>query len=677
MLSKPHFAILRFCFVLTIGLSVLVPPLFAQFVYVANDGSDTIPGGSRPSVFGLKINAATGALTIVPGSPFAAGVQLLGESVSIAVDPAGRFAYVANAPDNTISVFTINAASGALTAIPGSPFPGKAGLLIVDPTGKFIYELHSSDSTISGYSINATSGALAPILGSPFLVGAVPISMAINSAGSFMYVANDDDPTSTVSGYAIDRLTGALAPISSSPFPGGFDPTAVRVHVTGKFVYVFDGGNNSIRRYAADPTTGTLTFLDFTVVPNGAANIGEIELDATGKFLYELNGGSVNNIVGSQIIFGYQIDSATGALTLIPGAPFSDLNFEVASLAVDPTSRFAYIPGIDDNRRIGSVSGYSIDPGTGVLAALVGSPFVAGLAETYAPHLIAITPVIGECGTVFPASLSFANQATETSSNTEAVVFSNGEAAPLTMSNISVTGSFEQSNSCGTSLAGGAHCTINVTFVPTSPGSQAGVLTIVDSGPMSPHIVNLTGNGVAPDFSMEMAAGAPSTQTISAGGTATYSLVLSAAAGVAASVNLSCEGAPQNSICSMSPNVVNLSSGTQSTTTVTLATMGPAASAGIWNIGGQNISLKPWVLWLVALVAMGCAWRSRRIETFRPARGAAFVMATMLFAACGCANSKMVSASARRETPAGTYTITITGKSGTLAHATNLQLTVR
>jgi hypothetical protein len=177
---------------------------------------------------------------------------------------------------------------------------------------------------------------------------------------------------------------------------------------------------------------------------------------------------------------------------------------------------------------------------------------------------------------------------------------------------------------------------------------------------------------------MEVAAGAPSTQTISPGGTVTFSQVLSAASGIAASVNLSCAGAPQNSTCSMTPNVVNLGSASQSTATVTLATMGPVSRA-IGNTGGPNIPLKPWMLWLVALTAMCCAWYSRLIEEVRPARGRAFVMAAILFAACGCASSKMVSPSpsARQETPAGTYAITITGKSGTLVHATNLQLTVR
>jgi 6-phosphogluconolactonase len=41
---------------------------------------------------------------------------------SVAVDPSGKFAYVANAGDNTVSGYTINPATGALTAIAGSPF---------------------------------------------------------------------------------------------------------------------------------------------------------------------------------------------------------------------------------------------------------------------------------------------------------------------------------------------------------------------------------------------------------------------------------------------------------------------------------------------------------------------------------------------------------------------------
>jgi len=49
---------------------------------VANFGSDTVSG--------YTINPATGALTAIAGSPFAAGI----EPIAIAVDPKGKFVYV-------------------------------------------------------------------------------------------------------------------------------------------------------------------------------------------------------------------------------------------------------------------------------------------------------------------------------------------------------------------------------------------------------------------------------------------------------------------------------------------------------------------------------------------------------------------------------------------------------
>src|SRR5206468_1456463 len=97
---------------------------------------------------------------------------------SVAVDPTGKFAYVTNSGthgDNTVSGYTINATTGALTPIPGSPFA--AGLnplfVVVDPTGKFAYVTNFSDNTVSGYTIDAT-GALTPIPGSPFATGGNP-----------------------------------------------------------------------------------------------------------------------------------------------------------------------------------------------------------------------------------------------------------------------------------------------------------------------------------------------------------------------------------------------------------------------------------------------------------------------------------------------------------------------
>jgi len=76
-----------------------------KFVYAANGGDNTI------SVY--TIDQTTGALTA--GTPVAAG----SDTYSVTVDPSGRFAYAPSEGSNTISVYTIDQTTGALTA--GTP----------------------------------------------------------------------------------------------------------------------------------------------------------------------------------------------------------------------------------------------------------------------------------------------------------------------------------------------------------------------------------------------------------------------------------------------------------------------------------------------------------------------------------------------------------------------------
>jgi DNA-binding beta-propeller fold protein YncE len=77
------------------------------------------------------------------------------------------------------------------------------------------------------------------------------------------------------------------------------------------------------------------------------------------------------------------IDPGTGALTAIAGSPFAAGSFPHC-VAVDPSDRFAYVANGFDN----SVSGYMIDPGTGALTAIASSPFSAGSF----PQYVAVDP---------------------------------------------------------------------------------------------------------------------------------------------------------------------------------------------------------------------------------------------------------------------------------------------
>ena len=97
-----------------------------------------------------------------------------------------------------------------------------------------------------------------------------------------------------------------------------------------------------------------------------------------------------------------------------------------------------------------------------------------------------------------PASLSFGNQAVGTSSAVKTVTLTNNLGTTLSVSSIAISGDFAQTNTCGTSVAAGANCTVSVTFTPTATGSRTGTLTITDSANNSPQTVSLTGNGVVP-----------------------------------------------------------------------------------------------------------------------------------------------------------------------------------
>lgn len=72
--------------------------------------------------------------------------------------------------------------------------------------------------------------------------------------------------------------------------------------------------------------------------------------------------------------------------------------------------------------------------------------------------------------------------------------------APLTINNISIGGAngsrFNQSNNCGSTLAVGASCTVNVTFTPQKAGTAySATLQISDNAPGSPQTATLTGTG--------------------------------------------------------------------------------------------------------------------------------------------------------------------------------------
>ena len=111
-----------------------------------------------------------------------------------------------------------------------------------------------------------------------------------------------------------------------------------------------------------------------------------------------------------------------------------------------------------------------------------------------------VTVILVPKASLVPTVLSFGNQALGTTSAPKPVSLTNSGLAPLSITSITTSGSYAQTNNCVSPLAAAASCTINVTFTPppTVAGGQSGTLTIVDNAAGSPHTVALSGVGVGP-----------------------------------------------------------------------------------------------------------------------------------------------------------------------------------
>jgi 6-phosphogluconolactonase len=173
------------------------------------------------TISGYAIDATTGALTPLPGSPFTVGSN----PRSVALDPSSKFLYVANRVSSNISGFAVDGATGALTQIPGSPFPAgsEPDSVAVAPSGKFVYVSNQLSDNVWVYTIDSETGALTPINGSPFAAGHSPVALTMDPLGRFLYVSGNDtySPDYDFLGFTIDSTTGALTQIPATEFTGG------------------------------------------------------------------------------------------------------------------------------------------------------------------------------------------------------------------------------------------------------------------------------------------------------------------------------------------------------------------------------------------------------------------------------------------------------------------------
>ena len=362
--------------------SVTVDPS-GRFVYVANNGDDSISqytigtnGGLTPlspaTVAGAagpaSIVVSAGAAAVKAVSRYAYGVNCetisqytIGTNgaltptaetngtgqcpCSIAIDPSGKFAYVANSGDGdivgTVSQYTIgmdgtltpNASAATVTA--GILHPS---YITVDPSGKFAYVVNKEngyhDPTVSQYTIGS-NGALTPnTVAASFVAGEGPISVAVDPSGKFAYVVNSN----YVSQYVIGR-NGALTPNATAATVNAGNPSSLAIDPSGKFAYVasWDGVSQFTIGTNGELARNSPATVALGVRPN------RVTIDPSGKFAY----------VTSQDMF----DSTSSVRqyligkdgVLMPNNPKTVVTGLLPdSVAIDTSGKFAYVPNADD-----------------------------------------------------------------------------------------------------------------------------------------------------------------------------------------------------------------------------------------------------------------------------------------------------------------------------------------
>ena len=277
-------------------------------LYITNEGSDNVSG--------FNINPTTGALTPVPGSPFATGGASSGIGISLDCTRDGHFLIAASSGSSNITVFSI-AADGSLTPVAGSPFPagGEPDGIRVSPAGPFLAVALADVDRVAMFSI-AANGALTPVPGSPFASPATGIvtGIEINCAGTILFAAQAGGPGTAVDVFSIGA-NGALTLIQSFyNMALGSNSNVAVLSPNQQFLFVSNQASNTITVFNVAPNGMLSPLAGSPFADPGGASPQQLATDQAGTFLY------ANNENGVVSVFSI---AANGALSSVAGSPFA------------------------------------------------------------------------------------------------------------------------------------------------------------------------------------------------------------------------------------------------------------------------------------------------------------------------------------------------------------------
>jgi 6-phosphogluconolactonase (cycloisomerase 2 family) len=273
----------------------------ASFLYAANNGSGTISA--------FTINPSSGTLVRVAGSPFFADGPPGGD-YSLAASPDGKFLYATADTSKLIHIYSISS-TGALTQISGSPFPAGANTqgLTVTANGKFLIAGEAFGATaVAVYSI-ASGGTLSAVAGSPYPAASGVLGVVSNCASNLVFAISQ-----VVDVYSMDSK-GVLTAVSGEPFPNGSHYTSggLALSPNSQFLFVTDTFSSDVTSFSIN-ADGDLALVSGSPFITSSWT-GGVAVTHSGQYVY-------SSLFTYAQVDGRQI-GANGELTAVPGTPFS------------------------------------------------------------------------------------------------------------------------------------------------------------------------------------------------------------------------------------------------------------------------------------------------------------------------------------------------------------------
>ena len=593
----------------------------------ATNSTTTVPVGAPVKV--LAVNPVTNMVYVGEQSNVVVIDGATNSTTTLAVP--GAVALAVNTTTNKIYAVD-NSAPSAITVIDGATngtttlaVPG--GALAVNTTTNKIYvaggETCGSLPNSCNYIVTVIDGATNNT--STVTVQTAALAVAVNAVTNEIYVVNQAETNPNVAAH-VTVIDGATN--NTTTIPVGNGPNAVAVNATTNTIYVVNSVDGTVTVIDGSTNAPTATVTIGNAIPagfNGASLLG-LAVNATSNKIFAFCDYCLNGTYPVTVI-----DGATNNTTSISA------DNDVTSLAVNPVTNMTYVGETSTEVQVQVING--------AVNYTTNTSLTSSLNPSTLNSSVKFTATVAE-------------NAPGTSVPTGTVTFMDGT---TTLGTGTLNGS-GMTTYTTSSLATGQH---SITAVYSGDTNNAGSTSAVVT-----QAVN------APDFALSST---PTSMTKTAGQSGTFTVTVTPQGSFTSPISFSCSGLPALAGCGFSPATVTPNSSTV-TTTLSITTAAPTASVAFPRFGHRSSPL--YAMWLVLpamlLGTVGLATPKRR-KLLSYGLVCLLAGSCLLQVACSGANSNGGGGGggATGGTPAGTYSITVTGSAGSTQNTAMVTLTVQ